>query len=314
MNLNLNSPSLHDPPSFSIWSPTIQFTSRMYDPATNTNTFKSVNMTNFTLSDDRRSVKSDNMAITLDPTGTKYKVVLTHPELVVAIEFERVDRGFKIGEGKTYFGTESGAGTYVSHKFWPKARATGTFIVDNKSFEVEGDGMFIHALQGMQPHLIASKWNFVDFQAPDAALTMMQFQTTKQYGAVNVNQGSITLDGKLVSVSVENGVELLDLVEDEETQYQIPKTIKYTWTGKTVGEEVPQDVEVVMFVKTETLLDKIDVLNEVPYFLKKLVQTFVAKPYIYQWLDKATAEVTVGNKVITLEGKCFQELVFVSEM
>lgn len=243
---------------------------------------------------------------------------ITHPEVVVSLDFTRVDRGFKVGEGKTYLGggDQSSAAGFVSHKFWPRAVAKGTFIIDKVLHEVEGNGMFIHAIQGMQPQLIASNWNFVDFQAPNAALSMMQFQTTKQYGAININQGSIVLNEKLISVSVENTVELLDLQKDPDTDYDIPQHIKLTWKGKTIKEEgsqeEPKDVTVTMTVAVKNLVDKIDVLNEIPWFLKKLVQTFVVKPYIYQWLDTATAEIVVGEEKVQVEGRCFQELVFVS--
>lgn len=250
------------------------------------------------------------MSVTLDPTCSKYTVSIKHPDLVVSLEFEKVDHGFKVGEGKAYLGNAG----FVSHKFWPRSIAKGTFIVENTVHDVDGLGMFIHAIQGMQPQLIASNWNFVDFQSAEASLSMMQFQTTKQYGAVDVNQGSLVLDGKLTCVSVDNHVELLDLELDPETEYQIPKRVKLTWNGKTIEDEgvEAKDVKITMIVTVQNLLDKIDVLNEIPWVLRKLVQTFVVKPYIYQWLDKATAEIVIGEKTVTTEGQCFQELVFVS--
>ncbi|KAJ2962492.1 hypothetical protein NQZ79_g2318 [Umbelopsis isabellina] len=262
---------------------------------------------NFVLSADRRSVKTDHMSITLDPTFSKYSVSIKHPDLVVSLELERVDRGFKVGEGKAYLGSAG----FVSHKFWPRCQAKGTFIVEGAVHDVEGLSTFIHAIQGMQPQLIASNWNFCNFQSPEATLTMMQFQTTKQYGAVDVNQGALVLDGKLTCVSVDNHLELSDLEVDPETEYEIPKTIKLTWNGKTIEEDA-KDVKITMTVSVSNLLDKIDVLNEIPWVIRKLVQTFVVKPYIYQWLDKGTASIQIGDKVITTEGHCFQELVFVS--
>ncbi|KAL0094806.1 oxidative stress survival, Svf1-like protein [Phycomyces blakesleeanus] len=301
-----------------LWNPTVSFTCRFYEPATKTNVFKNINMSaKFELSADRRSVKTDNFNITLDPTLTTYKIQITHPDLIVSLDFKRVDRGFKVGEGKTYLGGDQGsAAGFVSHKFWPRAEAKGTFIVDKAIHDVEGQGMFIHAIQGMQPQLIASNWNFVNFQSKDASLSMMQFTTTKQYGAVEINQGSVVLNDKLICVSVDNHVELQDLEKDPETEYDIPKKIKLTWRGKTIAEEgsteEPKDVSVVMVVDVKVLVDKIDILSEIPWFLKKLVQTFVVKPYIYQWLDQATAEITVGDEKVQVQGSCFQELVFVS--
>lgn len=302
----------------SIWKPTVSFICRCYDPTSKTNTFKNLNQASeFTLSEDRRSVKTEFFSITLDPTLTNFKISITHPEVIAGLDITRLDKGFKVGEGKTYLGGKdsSSAAGIVSHKFWPRSTAKGSLILDKQLYEIDAHCIFIHAIQGMQPQLIASKWNFIDFQAEDAALSIMQFTTTKQYGAVDVNQGSIVVKDKLVSVSVENHVELLDLEKDEETGYDIPQRVKLTWKGKTLKEneeDEVKDVSVVMIVTVKNLVDKIDILSEIPWFLKKLVQTFVVKPYIYQWLDEATAEITIGDEKYECPGKCYQELVFVS--
>jgi hypothetical protein len=274
-------------------------------------------MSKFELSADKRSVRTDFFNIQLDTAQKVYKINITHPELVVSLEFKRVDKGFKVGEGKTYLGGDNAsAAGFVSHKFWPRAESKGTFIINHQVHEIEGDGMFVHAIQGMQPQLIASNWNFIDFHSKEASIGMMQFQTTKQYGSVNINQGSLVLNNQLVCVSVDNHVELMDLEKDPETEYDIPKRVKLTWKGKTIKEQESdetKDVSIVMVVEIKNLIDKIDVLAEIPFVIRKIVQTFVVKPYIYQWLDKATAEITIGDqeKILT-EGRCFQELVFVS--
>jgi hypothetical protein len=303
----------------SLWKPTVSFTCRFYDPKSKINKFKNYNQASeFTLSKDRRSVKTEFFNITLDPTMSSFKIAIKHPDLIVNLDFDRIDKGFKVGEGKTYLGgaDQSSAAGIVSHKFWPRCKAKGTVIIEKQFHEIEAHGMFVHAIQGMQPQLVASKWNFIDFQAENAALSMMQFTTTKQYGGVEVNQGSIVINDKLISVSVQNNVELIDLQKDPQTKYDIPKRVKLTWKGKTIQEkgsdEQPKPVSVVMMVPLGNLIDKIDILAEIPWFLKKIVQTFVVKPYVYQWLDEATAEVTIGDEKFEFPGKCYQELVFVS--
>ncbi|CAG8467127.1 8977_t:CDS:2 [Ambispora gerdemannii] len=290
-----------------VWSPTIQFTARFFGGGINT--FKSVNMSNFKLSQDKRSATADNMAIKLDDTCTRYKVTLNHKtELTVEFEIERVDRSFKIGEGKTYFGKDQKG--FVEHKFWPKCKVTGNIVVDGRAFDVSGTGLFVHAIQSMKPHLIATRWNFLSFQAPNASLAMMEFETTPQYGSTKVNQGSLIVNDKLVGVSVENAAEFLETELDPQTGYHIPNVIHYTWKGKTL--ETGEEFQASLKIRPETLMDKIDVLNEVPYFLKKIVQAFVAKPYIYQWFNAATVEITIGSNKLTSTGKLFNEATFIS--
>ncbi|KAI7900113.1 Svf1-like-domain-containing protein [Cokeromyces recurvatus] len=145
--------------------------------------------------------------------------------------------------GKTYLGKDAG---FVSHKFWPRAHAQGTFIINQTIYELEGDGMFVHAIQGMQPQLIASTWNFANFHSDQASLGMMQFQTTKQYGSVHVNQAR---------------------------WYWITSS---SWSLKN-DRKVKKMWSIEMVVEVKNLIDKIDILAEIPYVIRKL------------WLDKATA-------------------------
>ncbi|GES74237.1 oxidative stress survival, Svf1-like protein [Rhizophagus clarus] len=291
-----------------LWNPTIQFTSRFF--GNGVNTFKSVNMSNFKLSPDRRSANANNMSITLNPECNKYTVNLTHKELIVSFEFERIDRGFKIGEGKTYFGQNKSTG-FVEHKFWPKGNVKGNIVVDGQAFDVSGVGLFVHAIQGMRPHLIASRWNFVNFQSDVTSLSMCEFETTPHYGSKKINQGSLVVNNKLVGVSVKNMAQFLETSLDPETKYDVPTKIKYTWEGRIL--ETNEEFSAFLELKLDVLMDKIDVLNEVPYFLKKIVQAFVAKPYVYQWFNEAVAHVKIGdNEELIAKGKLFSECSFIS--
>ncbi|CAH1757414.1 15221_t:CDS:2 [Entrophospora sp. SA101] len=241
-----------------LWYPTIQFTARFFGEGINT--FKSVNMSNFKLSEDRCSASADNMSIELNPEHNKYKVSLQHEqELIVSFEFERVDRGYKIGEGKTYFGVDRSSG-FVEHKFWPKGIVNGTFVVDGRKFDVSGTGLFVHAIQGMRPHLIASKWNFINFQSDISSLSMCEFEATPYYGGVKVNQGSLMLNDKLIGVSIDNKAEFVETELDLDTGYNIPKKINYVWEGRTL--EGGEDYTVTIEIMPTILMDKIDVLNE----------------------------------------------------
>ncbi|KAI7899176.1 Svf1-like-domain-containing protein [Cokeromyces recurvatus] len=148
--------------------------------------------------------------------------------------------------GKTYLGKDAG---FVSHKFWPRAHAQGTFIINQTIYELEGDGMFVHAIQGMQPQLIASTWNFANFHSDQASLGMMQFQTTKQYGSVHVNQAR---------------------------WYWITSS---SWSLKN-DRKVKKMWSIEMVVEVKNLIDKIDILAEIPYVIRKLVQTFFSAIYL----------------------------------
>ncbi|KAF9202534.1 putative cell survival pathways protein [Haplosporangium sp. Z 27] len=275
------------------------------------NKFISTNLTNFTLSADKLSASTNLMSITLSPDGQKFTVQVTNPpDLIVSLTFERTTKGYKIGEGKSYFGDG-----YVSHKFWPAAKVSGMMIVDGQAHDMAGQGTFVHAIQGMRPHLVASKWSYVDFAGKDAEtnhqakLSLVQFTTPEYYGSTTVAQGSVVFDGDLIGVAVDNKTEFVKTEFDEETGYNPPTDVNYIWEGKTI--EGGKSFKAVLNVKPKGLCQKVDLLAEVPWALRKIVSTFVAKPIIYQWYDKATAVITIEGEEHQVSGNVYHEATFV---
>ncbi|KAG0259045.1 putative cell survival pathways protein [Actinomortierella ambigua] len=273
------------------------------------NKFFSVNLTNFTLSADKTSFTTNLMSVQLSPDGTKFTVQVTNPsDLIASLTFEKVASGYMIGEGKTFFGDG-----YVSHKFWPACKVSGMLVVDGQAHDMGGDGTVVHAVQGMRPHLTASKWSFVDFAGKNdghsAKLGLVQFTTPEFYGSTTVTQGAVSVDGKLIGVSVESKNEFVTTEHDPETGYSPPTEINYIWEGKTIADG--KEFKAVVNVKPKGLCQKVDLLAEMPWAVRKLVSTFVAKPIIYQWYDEATATIKVGSEEHRVSGHVYHEATFV---
>ncbi|RHZ56341.1 hypothetical protein Glove_402g19 [Diversispora epigaea] len=115
---------------------------------------------------------------------------------------------------------------------------------------------------------------------------------------------------KLIGVSVRNQANFITTVLDPDTGYNIPEKILYTWEGSTL--DTGENFKARMEFDTAVLMDKIDVLNEIPYFLKKIVQAFVAKPYVYQWFNDTIAYIKIGDKdEFAVPGKLFSEATFI---
>jgi len=240
-------------------------------------------------------------------------------DLQVSLEVLRPSTipGYKVGKGSeggySYFGTDpQKADGYVIHRFWPRLQATGHLIRNGKADAVKGMGMFVHAIQGMRPNLVASAWNFAHFQSNElggVSAIQMEFTTTDAYGkrgagsgGVVVNVGSLVIGDKLATVTTETkwpGEEPTSSVisrtthlkpeHDPETSYNKPTEITYEWKGTSLLSDAPGAVEGKLFVDLGTnespngLIEKVDVLAEIPYVLKMAVN-YVAgtKPYIYQ--------------------------------
>jgi hypothetical protein len=305
---------------------------RYCNPKTNTNLFKSISLSNFSTAPnpklDKRSCKADQISITLDPaTPNKYTIEGKFDnDVQVSFVYESLTPGFKVGAGPkggfTYFGQLSGkpakgdapdvgAGGdgYAIHRVWPRCKVSGIFRIGNDVNDVDGSrGIFIHAIQGMRPNLLAAKWNFANFQSLEddgVSLFMMEFTTPPAYGSKVVNIGSVVVGDKLVSVTaggsgVVGGSSATheSPIKDKETGYDAPSSIKFVWEGAKLEGEGQQlesvkggKVHAVLSeqlvtnpegYQTQGLVEKVDVLGHIPYLVRKFVNYAAGtKPYIY---------------------------------
>lgn len=306
----------------------MQFTFRLYNPATKDHIWRSVNVSNFVSpaagSDDKRTGKSDKFTVLFKPatgaTEETYSITANPADDVqVSLEVSRVAGvpGFKIGKGpkggNTYFGpdVEKPEG-YVFHKFWPSTTCKGTIVVKGKAITANGNGMFVHAIQGMRPNLVASRWNFAHFVGDDnkTSATMMEFTSTPGYGKKGdgsggavVNVGCVVRDGKLAVVTgetiwpgeladdgspVHSRAKHHDAKKDKDTGYNAPTRLSYHWKGPSLLADAPGSVSASVDLPVgdpqaySGLIEKVDVLAEIPQVIKAVISYAAGtKPYIY---------------------------------
>ena len=135
------------------------------------------------------------------------------------------------------------------------------------------------------PHIMltlhtAAKWNFVNFQTPTYSAVMMEYMTPPSYGSTIVNVGGIVQDGEIICAGSANSAQHTEIENDPENQWPEPKAVRFLWSGKTKDGK-PVSAEVAGSLGKR--LDKVDVMAEVPGFVKTIVGSVSgAKPYIYQ--------------------------------
>jgi hypothetical protein len=312
-----------------LWYPTVQFTCKIYDPKSPEKTiWKSVNVSNFVAGPpglDKRSCKADEFSITYKagPPDSYTISARLGDDVQIAFTVTRDEAvsGWKVGNdadgGFSYFGVDKEEGKrdgYVVHRFWPLTHVTGHLVTNGKAKMLEKvDGMMVHAIQGMRPNLVASRWNFGHFLGKDdtgkaVAAIQMELTTLNTYGPqgsesgpVKINVGSLVIDGKLAAVTAEtiekgytppsdvvSRANHQDLTQDPDTGYNRPKTITFEWkapaigaSGESYSAKIP--ITLVEGSSEKGLIEKVDVLAEIPYVIKMAVN-YVAgtKPYIYQ--------------------------------
>lgn len=312
----------------SVWYPTIQLTCKIYDSKTKQLTWKSINVNNFATPSDKRSSKADEFSFTYKskPGDSEYPESYSiqanpAPEVQIFLEVARPASipGWKVGKGAeggySQFGPDpSNPEGYVIHRFWPRFKASGHVVLGGQAKPLEGHGMFVHAIQGMRPNLVAASWNFAHFQSQDhggVSAIQMEFKTIDAYGkkgagsgGVSVNIGSLVVGNKLATITAETKypgetndadspvqcrVTHLRPALDAETSYQKPGGLLFEWAGPSLVSDKPGsykaslDVDLGDVEQPKGLIEKVDVLAEIPKVLKIAVN-YVAgtKPYIYQ--------------------------------
>ncbi|KAK1924293.1 oxidative stress survival, Svf1-like protein [Papiliotrema laurentii] len=260
---------------------TAQFTFKHYNPKTKKATWKSVNGSNFKANGhgckcDQFEVKhegSANGTETYTITGALDKNV----QLNVTLTRPADAPGFKFGEGPdggfSTFGKSREDGKrdgLVVHRFHPIVHSSGSVILDGQVVDAKGDGMFVHAIQGMRPDSIASRWNFAFFTSGGGKeesklgavrAIQMEFETTDAYGPTGpksgrtkVNIGTVYTTAKspvpflaVGQTSVNSSATFTDGVDkastdissakhispvhDSETGYDAPSGIEFKWSG-----------------------------------------------------------------------------------
>jgi hypothetical protein len=123
----------------------------------------------------------------------------------------------------------------------------------------------------------------------------------------------LILDGKLIAVLVENKSTFYDSKLDDFSGYDIPSKVTHEWTGFTLGSN-PKPIYIKLALDLSKILDKIDILSELPYLVRVFIQAFVTAPFCYQWLDNATAVVGIDGIERKIKGKAFHENTFLAKI
>ncbi|WRT66479.1 uncharacterized protein IL334_003438 [Kwoniella shivajii] len=299
---------------------TTQMTFKVYNPNTKKSTWRSINASGVKF--DKQSAKSDQFEVKHSGSPTteeSYHIIATlDKDVKFDVKFVRPAEapGFKFGAGAqggfSTFGKErqdAKRDGFVIHRFHPSAYSSGTITIGDKPLDVTGEGMFVHAIQGMRPNLVASRWNFAFFTTPhgadDAKLgkvraVQMEFETTDDYGPkgpksgrTKVNIGAVytsesaplIVSGQTHSPSATPDVyptatesissaTHISPIKDKETGYLVPSSIEYKWSADKVKGEGKVSAKLTQatagaIVGEGGLIEKVNVLQEIPYVIRK---------------------------------------------
>ncbi|KAI9801837.1 MAG: putative cell survival pathways protein [Sarcosagium campestre] len=293
---------------------TCQFNTKIFYPDGKTpNLWSSDPLSNHGFDDDRLSFYADNVAVTLSEDGNEYEIKsATNENSIVNLKVKKLAPAFHAGkDGKTYYGTDPAAPWgAMRHAFWPRNQVEGSIITPAGEIDFKGRGFFVHALQGMKPHHAAAKWNFINFQSPTFSAIMMDYTTPPSYASTVVNVGGIVRDGEIICAGSSNTAAHTEAKTDVENEWPEPTAIKLSWSGKSKdGKEVSASLEGPLSTK----LDRVDVMAEVPGFVKSFVGNVAGTvPFIYQYTAKPTLKLKIGDDIVEEQGTLYAEATFIS--
>ena len=241
------------------------------------------NLNNYDFSEDGYSFYADDCAVDLSEDGKSYTIKsMNNEECIVNLKVTQACPGFQAGTtGNTLYGTDMNEpwGS-MRHAFWPRCVAEGTMTTKEGPIDFKGQALFIHALQGMKPHHAAGKWTFGEFQGPTHSAVMMEFTTPPSYGSTVVNVGAVVKDGEIIVAGCNSTATHTDVKSDTETEWPEPGGINFVWKGT---DKNSKPVEAVIDGSLGGRVDRVDVMVEVPMFVKKIAGAAAGtKPYIYQ--------------------------------
>ncbi|KAK9457408.1 oxidative stress survival, Svf1-like protein [Dipodascopsis uninucleata] len=293
---------------------TAQFTCRIYHPdKPEESVWTSTHLNEFQVSENKLNFSADNLSIQLSDDLKTYTIKSrVNDKSLVDIVITREAPGFKVGkDGTTKFGTDiQNPWGSMRHVFWPRATVTGKISVNGKELEVSGHAMYVMALQGMKPHHAAARWNFVNFQGPTTSAVMMEFTTPPSYGSQTVNVGAIARNDQLLGATIFNSAEHTKVKSDDANGWPEPTDIKFVWKGKSPDNAT--EVEATVEGSIPNLVERVDVMAEIPAFVKKVVAGVAGtKPYIYQYSNPQSIKVTFGDETYEEAGHMYNEATFI---
>lgn len=108
----------------------------------------------------------------------------------------------------------------------------------------------------------------------------LEYTTPPSYGSTTISSGSLSVDGKLIIAGPTTAASHTETKEDTENGWPQPTAARFTLNGVTKADKASSAE-----IKGNLggLADKVDVMAEVPGFVKQIVAGAVGtKPYIYQ--------------------------------
>ncbi|EEB05180.1 Svf1 family protein Svf2 [Schizosaccharomyces japonicus yFS275] len=242
------------------------------------------------ISKDRFKVTVSGNDFNIDPEAKKCHVTIKG---LYDLHIEMEGEGYQVKD----FGRTSKV-EFMRHRTFPMNKVTGTVTAYGKTKKVTGNAVAVDAMFFRDKFTsFGHTWqNAMLFDREQKhVLTCLHYYTRDQpmSAARSPSQASLTLDGKLVSVMLDNEYYQDECHSPDGLRYELPKTVRRVLSGKTFDG---RSVQVKLRAELETIGSITDVLKIFPKWAKDLVSIWAGLPYVFVWLQNMAADVYIDGK------------------
>lgn len=233
--------------------------------------------------------------------------------LHLKVHFHSTEEPFQFRDGKVFYGKKKNEGT-VSNRFIGSCRVHGRVSIKNYEAEIVGRATSMHVVQmSIQPqHAINRTW-FCYFVSEDneVELSFLDVETPKKFAREHYKSGHFVEKGQIRAVSLDVKSCSVNFEKCPSSGYKIPVDFVFSMNGTTFdGKPFAASI----YWEEFELFGRNDILDKLPRFIRMLIQTFIAKPYIFQWFGKAKMSLKIDNGPERLiQGRMYHEHAITNE-
>ena len=239
----------------------------------------------------------------LDVSFTNVKLKGNHPNYHVRLDdqkikldllFKATGPGLKFGgDGNIRFGKDHDD-FFRQVLLAPQARVSGNFSVNGKRFDISGNGYIDHLTQNVLTTSFSRHWYAIRFFNGDITVSHNGLVPSKGYSEPYIGQTAIIKNGKIKFLSHNASFSPAGHKVDPLSKYSVPE--RFVLRVNENGCKMKMDV------RSGGFFERIEVLKRVNPITRKIIGTFLAKPYIYRYNAKTAALIDLGDGEKTYSG------------
>jgi hypothetical protein len=245
-----------------------------------------------------------------DGKAPNYKMHFEVEGFVADLSFQNMVSTWKPGNGVTYY-TEDKKVFYENSVILPFARLSGKITYDGKTIDGAGWGYGDRAHSNLSffnqnESIFAIRGFPKSPDAPKFAMSMLEYKANKAYGSLRIPWIIIESDKKYLVATKNYTITPSDFRKDPITGYTYP------WRLEVSGQD--RGVSFRFVSQAQALKETLDVINELPAYLRPIVKKFFSRPVFYRYTGTLTGMITLADGTkIPLDLSGYSEVTFIQK-